>query len=77
MENYGGGLDEMDIMNQAEVIYDNSCFLSFVCMTYNLKSLGKLRLKFDLFHMCFIGNDELATFFDQNTVGELSQVNGT
>ena len=27
----GGGLDEMDIMNQAEVIYDNSYFLSFVC----------------------------------------------
>ena len=36
-KNYGGGLDEMDIMNQAEVIYDNSCFLSFVCLTYNLK----------------------------------------
>ena len=25
----GGGVDEMDIMNQAEVIYDNSCFLYF------------------------------------------------
>ena len=36
-KNYGGGLDEMDIMNQAEVIYDNSCFLSFVCLTYNIK----------------------------------------
>ena len=36
-KNYGGGLDEMDIMNIAEVSYDNSCFLSFVCLTYNLK----------------------------------------
>ena len=27
-KNYGGGLDEMDIMNIAEVIIDNSCFLS-------------------------------------------------
>ena len=36
-KNDGGGLDEMDIMNQAEVIYDNLCFLSFVCLTYNLK----------------------------------------
>ena len=33
---YGGGLDEMDIMNKSELIYDNSCFLSFVCLTYNL-----------------------------------------
>ena len=36
-KNDGGGLDEMDIMNQAEVIYDNACFLSFVRLTYNLK----------------------------------------
>ena len=36
-KNDSGGLDEMDKMNQAEVIYDNSCFLSFVCLTYNLK----------------------------------------
>ena len=42
-----------------------------------LKSLGKLSLKFDLFHMCIIGNDELATYFDQITVGELSKVNRT
>ena len=35
-KNYGGGLDEMDIMNIAEVIIDNSCFLSFVWLTYNL-----------------------------------------
>ena len=32
-----GGFGEMDIMNQAVVIYDHSCFLSFVCLTYNLK----------------------------------------
>ena len=42
-----------------------------------LKSLGKLSPKFDLFHMFVIGNDELATYFDQITVGELSKVNGT
>ena len=30
------GLAEVDIMNQAELIYDNSCLLSFVCLTYNL-----------------------------------------
>ena len=34
--NYGGGLAEMDIMNHSELIYDNSCLLSFVCLTYNL-----------------------------------------
>ena len=33
-KNYGGGLAEMDIMNQSELIYDNSCLLSFVCLTY-------------------------------------------
>ena len=32
----GGGLVEMDIMNKLELIYDNSCLLSFVCLTYNL-----------------------------------------
>ena len=32
----GRGVAEVDIMNQAELIYDNSCFLSFVCLTYNL-----------------------------------------
>ena len=32
----GGGLAEMDIMNRSELIYDNSCLLSFVCLTYNL-----------------------------------------
>ena len=26
--------------------------------------------------MCYIGNDELATYFDQIKVGELSKVNG-
>ena len=31
-----GGLAEVDIMNQAEPISDNSCLLSFVCLTYNL-----------------------------------------
>ena len=35
---------------------------------------GKYRLQFDLFHMCIIiGNDQLATYFDQITVGELSK----
>ena len=76
-KNYGGGLDEIDIMNQAEVIYDNSCFLSFVCLTYNLKIACKLSPKFDLFHMCIVGNDELATYFDQITMSELLKVNGT
>ena len=32
----GWGLDEMDMMNKSELIYDNSCFLSFVYLTYNL-----------------------------------------
>ena len=27
--------------------------------------------------MCIIGNDELATYFDEITVDELSKVNGT
>ena len=35
-KNYGRGLAEMDIMNKSELIYDNSCLLSFVCLTYNL-----------------------------------------
>ena len=29
------------------------------------KSLGKLIPKLDLFHMCIIGNDELATYFEK------------
>ena len=62
------GLDEMDIMNQAEVIYDNSCFLSFVCLTYNFKIAWQTESKFDLLHMCIIGHDELATYFDNITV---------
>ena len=69
-----GGLAEVDIMNQAELIYDNSCFLSFVCLTYNLTIRGKLRPKFDLLHMRYICNGKLATYFDQITVGELSKV---
>ena len=33
--------------------------------------------KFDLLYMCYIGNGELATYFDEITVGELSKVNET
>ena len=29
------------------------------------KSLGKLSQMLDLFHMCIIGNDELATYFEK------------
>ena len=42
------GLAEMDKMNKSEQIYDNSCLLSFVCLTYNLtidwKIASKVRL---------------------------------
>ena len=41
----GRGLDKMDIMNKAEVIYDKSCFLSFVCLTYNLKIAWQTKSK--------------------------------
>ena len=72
----GGGVDEMDIMNQAEVIYDNSCFLYFVCLTYNLTIVWQTETKVRLGShkkLCIIGNDELATYFDQIMVGELSK----
>ena len=73
----GGGVAEMYIMNRSELIYDNSCLLSFVCLTYNLTIACQIAAKVDLFHMCYIDNGELATYFVQITVGELSKVNGT
>ena len=74
----GGGVDEMDIMNKSELIYDNSCFLSFVCLTYiTLQSRGKLSPKFDLLYMCYIVKGDLATYFDEITVSELSKFNET
>ena len=49
----------------------HSCAL----LNITLQSRGKLSPNFDLLYMCYIGNGEYATYFDQITVGELSKVN--
>ena len=60
---------EMDIMNKSELIYDNACLLSFVCLTYNLTIEWQIASKVRLVaHVLYIDNGELATYFDQITV---------
>ena len=76
-KNYGGGLDEMDIMNIAEVIIDNSCFLSFVCLTYNLTITWQTESKVRLVSHVYYRQWRACNLFWKITVGELSKVNET